>query len=321
MPLRILGRLLPWLLRVAVVVAAAVALAWGWGSILIRRAETEPGGRVPAGVAGRLVPAGGHLVHVVEAGQGDPWLLVHGFAGSTWDWEEHVLGPVARSHRVIAIDLLGMGFSGRAGAFAYGYDLWAAELGAVLDALGVTRATVVGHSLGGAVAAIFAGEHPERVERLVLVAPLVPLEQSERTWFCKLAEMPGVGELLLGRADHLPELPGFDAAYHARAHEIFRIRGTRAALLDYLRHGRDTPRLVAAYQRIEAPTLIVTGTADDIVPHKAVRRWAPAIRDALVLPLDGVGHWIMRDAPDRLLAALDEARAAADLRPPAQSGL
>jgi pimeloyl-ACP methyl ester carboxylesterase len=312
---RVLDRVFRWLVRLGVVVALAVGLAWIAGTLLVRRAESEPGGTLPAGVAGRLVAAGGHLVHVVEAGDGDPVLLVHGFAGSTFDWEEHVLTPLARSHRAIAIDLLGMGFSERADGFAYGYDLWAAELGAVLDALGIARATVVGHSLGGAVASIFAGEHPERVDRLVLVAPLVPLEQSERAWFFKLAEMPGVGEVLLGTTDHLPELPGFDAAYHARAHEIFRIRGTRGALLTYLRHGGDPARLVAAYQHIEAPTLVVAGTADDVVPHAAVRRWAPAIPDALVLPLDGVGHWIMRDAPERLLDALETFRAA-DLRPP-----
>ena len=55
-----------------------------------------------------------------------------------------------------------------------------------------------------------------------------------------------------------------------------------------------------------APTLIVSGTADDVIPHAAVRRWATAIHDALVLPLDGVGHWVMRDAPARLVAAIDD---------------
>jgi pimeloyl-ACP methyl ester carboxylesterase len=75
-------------------------------------------------------------------------------------------------------------------------------------------------------------------------------------------------------------------------------------VLRYLRHGRDTARLVAAYRGITAPTLVVHGTADDSIPLTAVRRWAPAIHDALVLPLDGKGHWLMRDAPDELVAGL-----------------
>ncbi|HXJ33152.1 MAG TPA: alpha/beta hydrolase [Candidatus Eisenbacteria bacterium] len=302
----LLRPLLPWLGRIAVGLVAMLALGWMIGLALIYRAEPETGATLPAGVAGRLVTAGGHTVHVVEAGAGDPLLLVHGFAGSTYDWEAQVLEPLARSHRAIAVDLLGMGFSARGSDLAYGYALWSQQLADVMDALGIVMATVVGHSLGGAVASIFAAEHGGRVEKLVLVAPLVPLEWSERAWFFNAMELPGVGELMLGTADHLPQLPGFDDPYHARAHEIFRIHGTRRALLTYLRHGRDTPRLVAAYRQIVAPTLIVSGTADDVIPHAAVRRWATAIHDALVLPLDGVGHWVMRDAPARLVAAIDD---------------
>ena len=303
-PRALLGPALRWLARIAGSVLVLLAFAYVVGRVLIANVEPETDGALPGGLPGRLVAADGRLVHVVERGQGDPIVLVHGFAGSTLDWEATVLDPLARDHRVVAIDLLGMGFSARDNDLAYGYDLWAGQLLAVMDALGIARATLVGHSLGGAVVAIVAGEHADRVERLVLVAPLVPLEQSERAWFFKLLEIPGVGEILLGTADHLPRLPGFDDGYHARAHEIFRRRGTRRALLRFLRHGRDTSRLVAAYRDVRAQTLVVTGTADDIVPYVAVRRWAPAIADAVVVPLDGVGHWIMRDAPDRLLDAV-----------------
>jgi pimeloyl-ACP methyl ester carboxylesterase len=303
-PRAILRPVLRWLGRIAAVVVVLLALAYVVGRALIASVEPETDGALPGGLPGRLVATDGRLVHVVERGQGDPIVLVHGFAGSTLDWETTLLDPLARDHRVVAIDLLGMGFSARDDDLAYGYDLWASQLLAVMDALGIARATLVGHSLGGAVVAIVAGEHADRVERLVLVAPLVPLEQSERAWFFKLLEIPGVGEVLLGTTDHLPRLPGFDDGYHARAHEIFRRRGTRRALLRFLRHGRDTPRLVSAYRDVRAPTLVVSGTADDIVPYAAVRRWAPAIADAVVVPLDGVGHFVMRDAPDRLLDAI-----------------
>lgn len=295
--------LLPWLGRLVLAVAAFLGVAWVVGVLLVRRAEPLPGGTLPADVPGRLVVAGGRLVHVIEQGTGDPVLLVHGFAGSTIDFEGTLLPALAGNHRAVAIDLLGMGFSARGDDLPYGDDLWARQLGEVMDALGMAKAAIVGHSLGGGIATIFAGERGDRVERLVLVAPVVPLEWSERAGFFILAEVPGLGELLFGTADHLPRLPGFSDPYHARAHEIFRIRGTRAALLRHLRRGRDTPRLAAAYRRITVPTLVVAGTADDIVPYPAVRRAVPAIRDVLVLPLDGVGHWIMRDAPERLADA------------------
>lgn len=302
---KIIRPLLPWLGRLLVAAVGLLALAYAAGLVLIARGETEPGGVLPAGVPGRLLTAGGNLVHVVEAGDGPPVVLVHGFAGSTMDWEGPIMDGLARAHRVVALDLLGMGFSAR-GDLEYGWDLWAVQVVAVMDALAIPRAAIVGHSLGGAIATLVAAEHGDRVEKLVLVAPLVPLERSERAWFFTLAEIPGVGELMLGTADHLPRLPGFDEAYHARADEIFRIRGTRAALLRYQRHGRDTPRLAAAYRRIETPTLVVHGTADEIVPYAALRRSATSIDGALVLPLDGVGHFVMRDEPARLLAALGD---------------
>ena len=286
--------LLPWLWRIAVGVLALFAVAWVAGTALIHRAEVDPGDLLPANIPGRTIEAGGRQVHIVEAGQGAPIILVHGFAGSTVDWEEAVLPALATSHRVIAVDLLGMGYSARANDLAYGYDLWSRQIVAVMDALGIARATIVGHGLGGAVAAIVAGEHPERVERLVLVAPLVPLEPSQRPWFSRLLEIPGVGEVMLGSTNHLS----------AGAPLIFRRRGTRQALLTYLRHGRDSPRLIAAYRSIEAPTLVIAGTADDLVPYAAVKRWAPAIHDALVLPVGSTGHWLMRDEPARVIAAI-----------------
>jgi pimeloyl-ACP methyl ester carboxylesterase len=307
----LLRPLLPWLCGLAAIVVVLLGIAWVGGRVLIARAEPDVGHGVPPGVPGRSIDAGGQSVHVVERGDREPMVLVHGFAGSTFDWEEHMLEPLSRSHRVIALDLLGMGWSARADDLAYGYDLWSRQVVDVLDALGLARVTLVGHSLGGAIAAIVAGEHPDRVERLVLIAPLVPMERSERGWFFKLAEIPGLGEIMLGTADHLPQLPGYSDAYHARAHAVFRRAGTRRALLRYLRHGRDTPRLLASYGKIRAPTLVVYGVADDLVPYTAIRRAAPEIHDALVLPIDGAGHWLMRDEPARVLDALEHFRNAA----------
>ena len=292
--------ILPWLWRLGVAVAATLVVAYLTGDLLIGRAEPDgPATDVP----GRFLEVDGQRVHAIDRGSGSPVVLVHGFAGSTQDWDP-VIPRLAQEHRVIAIDLLGMGFSARDDALPYGYGLWSEQVIGVMDALGIARAAVVGHSLGGAVAAIVAGEHAGRVERLGLVAPLVPLEPSERAWFFRLLEVPGIGEWMLGTTDHLPNLPGFDAAYHEYARRQYRIRGTRQALLRYLRHGRDTKRLVAAYRGITAPTLVVQGTADDSIPLTAVRRWAPAIHEAMVRPLDGTGHWIMRDAPDELAGAL-----------------
>jgi pimeloyl-ACP methyl ester carboxylesterase len=303
----ILARVLRILLRGAAVVVGILlvlgGIGYAVGSFWIARDEPDAAA-APESVPGRLLDVGAHPVHVVERGSGPPLLLVHGFPGSTYDWEEHVLGPLARDHRVIALDLYGMGFSARDDALAYGLDLWADQVRGTLDALGIGRTAVAGHSMGGAVTAAFAAAHPERVERLVLVAPLVPLAEEERALFFRILETPGAGEALLGWRDHLPALPGFSDAYHARARAAFRIRGTRSALLRWVRDGYDRAALERAYHGLAVPTLIVAGRADDVVPWAAIERTATRIQDALVLPLDGQGHWLLRDAPERVVDAM-----------------
>jgi hypothetical protein len=106
--------------------------------------EPDSGGALPPNVPGRLVRVGGHHVHVVERGEGPAILLVHGTGGTTLDWETSVLDDLAKDHRVIALDLFGMGFSDRDDNFAYGFTLWADQLAdqlaGTLDALGVERA-------------------------------------------------------------------------------------------------------------------------------------------------------------------------------------
>jgi pimeloyl-ACP methyl ester carboxylesterase len=297
---------LPWLGRLAVAIVASLAVAWVCGTLFIRRAEPERGGDLPAGVAGRMLTVGGRQVHVVEAGSGEPVVLVHDFAGSTLDWEHAVVPALSRSHRVVALDLLGHGFSTRADDLPYGWDLWSRQVLDVMDTLGMPRGSVVALGLGAAVAALVAGEHGDRVARLVLVAPRVPVEQSERPWFERLLEIPGIGEMMLGTRDHLPDAPGFTPDYVERSRAIFRREGTRHALLTYVRHGRDTERLATAYREITAPTLVVAGTEDDVVPYVAVRKWTPAIRDALLLPIGSAGHWLVRDETERVVGAIED---------------
>ncbi|MCW5889443.1 MAG: alpha/beta hydrolase [bacterium] len=302
-PLRLLLRAMTVL---ALVALAGMGVAWVVGTAWIRAAEPEPL-RLPDGVPGTLTTVDERAVHVIDTGQGAaaPLLLVHGFAGSTMDWEEHVLAPLAAARRVIAVDLLGMGFSARDEGLAYGPDLWTQQLVGVLDVLRIPRAAVAGHALGGALAARLATTHPERVERLVLVSTLVPIPESEQSWWQRGLAIPGVGELLLGRTAYLPEGPGFAPGYTARAAAIFRIAGTRPALLGFVRGDDHPERIAEAYARIAVPTLAIHGTDDDVFPWEAAHHYLPRIHDALVLPLDGVGHWPLRDAPERVLAAID----------------
>jgi len=228
---------------------------------------------------------------------GPPLVLVHGFGGSTEDFEDFVLEPLSRSHRAIAIDLYGFGWSERSDDFHYGWTLWADQIAGTLDALGIERASLAGHSMGGAVAAVFGARHPDRLDRLILADALYPSEPGEIPLVFKALRTPGVGELLLGLVGEA-SAPGFSPAYRERARAWYRIRGTRSASLRYLRDPAKRAELAAAYPVIAAPTLVLHGTADSSVPYSAMERSVSAIRDARVVTLPGGGHFLLRDAPE-----------------------
>ena len=109
----------------------------------------------------------GWRLHFVSRGQGSPVVLLHGFMDSLQGWRGNV-GCLAQRHRVIALDTPGFGCSERVLQPIYSLKQQARVLGEFLDLLGIERAALVGHSLGGSLAAQFTYDFPERVDRLVL---------------------------------------------------------------------------------------------------------------------------------------------------------
>ena len=281
------------LLALVVLVVLAAVL----GPLAIRLREPDDGRALAPGVPGRLLDVGGRRVHVVERGTGPPLLLVHGFGASTQDYEEFVLEPLSRTHRAIAVDLFGFGWSERSDDLPYGFALWADQLAGTLDALGIERASVAGHSMGGAVAAVFAARHPERADRLVLADALYPPLPDETPLVFRVLRTPGLGELALGLVADT-SAPGFSPAYVERARAWSRIRGTRRASLRYIREPDKWAELSPAYGEIAAPTLILHGTADDFVAYAAMERAAPEIRGARVVSIPGGRHFLLRDTPE-----------------------
>jgi pimeloyl-ACP methyl ester carboxylesterase len=306
-PAVIYTRVIRPLLRVAtvlgLVILVGLGLAWGVGRILIARAEPERLLGLPEDVAGRQLTVDGRLVHVIDAGAGPPVVLLHDAGGSTFDWEEHVVGRLTPDRRVVAVDLLGSGWSARDDALPADAATWATQVAATMDVLGIPRATIGGHGLGAAVAATLAARDPGRVERLVLVAPLVPVPVDALPLPLRLLQTPGLGEAMLGWLDHLPRGEESPAAVaHARA--AFRVAGTRDALLRWLRHGLDFAGLDAALRGLAVPTTFVIGDGDALADAAAQRDYATRVHDALVVPVPGAGHWLLRERADVVAAAL-----------------
>lgn len=292
--------------RILLGLAALGVLLVALGPALIGlRERDDDTGVLPPAIPGRMLAVGGHHVHVVERGAGPAILLVHGFGGSTHDWEQFVLEPLARERRVLAVDLFGVGWSARRDDVPYDWTLWSDELVGVLDALGIARASVAGQSMGGAVAAVFAARHPDRIDRLVLVDALYPRPPEEVPFAFRALQTPVVGELAAGA---LPALvpPGVDADYAARARLWFRIAGTRRGLLSFVRDPGKLAELTAAYPRIAAPTLVIHDPKDPFVAYAAMERSAPLIRNTRIVSIPEGGHFPQRGNPEALVRLLED---------------
>jgi pimeloyl-ACP methyl ester carboxylesterase len=115
----------------------------------------------------KFVTVYGQKIHYLEAGSGSVVLLLHGLGSDTSDWSK-VIAPLSKHYRVLAPDQIGAGQSDKP-FINYRPMTWVDFIGGFYQALKIEHASLVGHSMGGATAAMFAIAHPEQVERLVLV--------------------------------------------------------------------------------------------------------------------------------------------------------
>ncbi len=118
---------------------------------------------------GRWIEVDDHRIHYVDAGDGFPLIMLHGGANDWHDWEENI-EPLAQHYRVIAPDIAGFGKSDKSKG-AYGIDDFVHYIKGLVQALGLERVHMAGHSLGGRIGLEFACHYPERISKLITVAP------------------------------------------------------------------------------------------------------------------------------------------------------
>jgi pimeloyl-ACP methyl ester carboxylesterase len=267
--------------------------------------------------AERFLEVDGRLVHVEQAGQGEPVLLIHGFGASTYSWRKVIPG-LSASHRVVALDLNGFGYTERPRDPA-GYSREGQErliLG-VLDALGIASAHVVGHSYGGALTLFLASRHPGRVRSMVLVdsaAPSYPEDRRTRAaglrpvnWlFVRgLAVREGAVRKALERSVHDDSLvnPQLVAAYRER----LRIEGLANAFYGLTAPSRSSrgPEPVDLGS-IDVPALVLWGEEDQLIAVAAGRRMASRLPRAELAVLPETGHMPMEERPEDFLRIVGE---------------
>jgi pimeloyl-ACP methyl ester carboxylesterase len=257
-----------------------------------------------AGVAPRTLDAAGWRVRYVRAGAGPPLVLLHGFASSIYTWSA-TLPALAAHHDVIALDF--PGFGGTETRPTLTADDLARVVPAVTDGLGLGSYDLAGHSLGGAVAAVTAATHPQRVRRLILVdAAGFNLAAADRPAVVRAlgAVPPAVFELLpLARP---ATTLGLRQVFHddrlltrERLDEYLApmVRPGTAAALRSLLTGRAALDVPAAVARIRQPTLVIWGRDDAWIDVSHAGRFASAIPGARTVVLESCGHMPQEERP------------------------
>lgn len=286
---------------ILIVLAACGAAAW----IRCARAPGPTGAWMArAGVTPRYLDAAGWRVRYVRAGSGPPLVLLHGFASSIYTWSE-TLPALAARHDVIALDL--PGFGGTETRPTLSADDLARAVPAVTDGLGLGAYDLAGHSLGGAIAAVTAAAHPQRVRRLVLIdAAGFNLAAADRPAVVRAlgAVPPRVFELLpLARP---ATTLGLRQVFHddrlltrERVDEYLApmVRPGTAAALRSLLAGRDALDVPAVVARIRQPTLVIWGRDDRWIDVSHAARFAAAIPGARTEVLDSCGHMPQEERP------------------------
>ena len=247
----------------------------------------------------------GLALHYVVAGRGPAVVLLHGLGGFAESWR-HTIDALATRATVFAVDLPGFGRSAKPRT-AYRLGYFARALHAFLDTLGLAQVSLVGHSLGGSVAVTYALTHPARVERLALVAALVPGFSFRMSLGHRLIALPVIGEALalcgrpsvykaaVARCFHIDRPAEVDflvehdyatrTSPEARAAWLATARHIRS---DFVDHRADYRRAIAT---LDLPVLLVHGRQDPAVSREHVAEVAAGFPRAALRWVDGCGHF------------------------------
>ncbi|WP_312871426.1 alpha/beta fold hydrolase [Amycolatopsis acididurans] len=248
--------------------------------------------------AGSFVDAAGIRTHYHGAGAGEHVLLLHGSGPgvSAWaNWRLN-LGPLAERFHVLAPDVVGYGGTERPADIRYSLRTWTDHVWRFLDALGIERTSVIGNSLGGRIALAMAEDHPERLDRLVLMgAPGVGMTITDGLRALRAYEpsMEAMRELLttyfaVDKSIITEDLvrTRYEASAAPGAHEAY-----RSMFFDPRHAGNDlgiTEEQVAA---VEHPVLLVHGREDKVVPVEVAWNMVRLLPDADLRVFARCGHW------------------------------
>ena len=292
-----------WSIALFAIVAALT------GNMIWVDSRTRPASRRDGG---RIIDTQIEAANVKIEGEGPAILLLHGF-GAAMDWWDDIAPSLAVHHRVIRVDLIGHG--GTAAPMAgYSIPRQAQLAAALLDELGVTQVTVIGHSMGGEVAVALTEIQPQRIDRMILIdSP--PTSQTSFTIMTKIYLVPVIGEFLSnfqkdttirrglaqGFAPEFVIPEKFVADLKRLTYCAFRKAHNESIVYRITR----PPYERLAAMRPSPPLLVIFGSLDAIVPPENAKLFE-RVPGAKVVTIEGAGHSPMVEAPLETLKLIED---------------
>ena len=274
------------------------------------------------GVTHSHVDVAGARLHVAEAGEGPPIVLLHGWPQHWWIWRK-LIGELAAQRRVICPDLRGFGWS-EAPPGRYELQGFAADTLALLDALDLEQVDLIAHDWGAYSGFLLCLEAPQRVRHFLALAIVHPwfeppkpsADALRRAAYQFLLAAPGLGSALLRfnpafvrtvikRGSHADtvwteeELECYAQSFRVRDHARASSRLYRSFLT------RELPRLRSGHyrsRRLSVPTRLLIGEADPVVNLESVDGYQPFAEQMSVALVERSGHFIAEERPDAVLA-------------------
>ena len=262
-----------------------------------------------------FIEVDGATVHYQEFGNpADPTLiLVHGYTASTYVWKTVAPMLAERGFHVIAVDLIGFGYSDKPAWFDYTIQSQARMITRLMNLLGIGQATIVGSSYGGAVSSVLTLDYPERVKKLVLVSAVINDRPKEHP-LMKLATVPGIGEALT------PFILDSKILTKSRMQQTFsaenrhlvtdeRVNSVRRPLSaadghnSVLQSARnwDANRIEEDANLIDQPTLLIWGEQDTVIPIENGYKLHKKILNSRFVVFRNCGHLPSEEAPDNFV--------------------
>ncbi len=259
-------------------------------------------------------------VHFQEFGAANNpvMILIHGFSASTYVWKTVAPKFAEQGYRVIAVDLLGFGFSEKPSWFDYSIASQARMILRLMNRLGIGKATIIGSSFGGAVASWFALDNPARVEKLVLVSTVINNRPMDHP-LMKILRKPAVGEALgpflidsqrfmRFRMHGTLDPSNHDLITQDRIDSIIRPLKAADAHHSLLTTARnwDANRIERDAHLIDHPTLLVGGEGDTVIPKGNGEKLYDRMLNSRLVVFKNCGHIPPEEKPDLFVDIVTE---------------